>query len=115
MVTNVTSLGRSGLYDWMIQRATAVVVGVYVCVIVGFLLQHPDLSYEQWKAFMTTTAMRIFSVLSFIAVVAHVWVGLWTISTDYIKPMWLRLSFQGFCAVALFMCFVWAVLILWGV
>ena len=30
MVTSVTSLGRNGLYDWLIQRVSAVIIGVYL-------------------------------------------------------------------------------------
>ena len=31
MVTAVTSMGRSGLYDWMMQRVTAVILLAYFC------------------------------------------------------------------------------------
>ena len=37
MVTSVTSLGRNGLYDWLIQRVSAVVIAVYVIGMLGFL------------------------------------------------------------------------------
>ena len=38
MVTTVTSLGRSGLSDWMIQRISAWVMTAYLCFIVAILL-----------------------------------------------------------------------------
>ena len=40
MVTNVTSFGKNGLYDWVVQRSTAVVLGVYFLGLV--LLLWPD-------------------------------------------------------------------------
>ena len=49
MVTTITSFGRSGLYDWMIQRATAVVLLVYTVFILFYLLTNSGLTYEQWK------------------------------------------------------------------
>ena len=37
MVTAVTSMGRSGLYDWLMQRVTAVILLAYF-LLVGFVL-----------------------------------------------------------------------------
>ena len=30
MVTSVTNLGRSGLFDWLVQRFSAVILGAYM-------------------------------------------------------------------------------------
>ena len=49
MVASVTSFGRSGLYDWMIQRVTAVVLAAYTVFILGYLVLNPDLTYMQWS------------------------------------------------------------------
>ena len=38
MVTNVTNLSRSGLYDWMAQRVSAVLLAVYVLFLLGYLI-----------------------------------------------------------------------------
>ena len=35
MVANVTSFGRSGVYDWMVQRVSAVVLGLYTVLCCG--------------------------------------------------------------------------------
>lgn len=114
MVTNVTSFGRSGVYDWMVQRVSAVVVGIYFVVMLGFFVLHPDLSYEQWRGFMNNSLVRIGTLLSFVAIGAHAWVGLWTISTDYIKPTGIRFLFQAACGLAMFIYLVWGAEILWG-
>lgn len=115
MVTSVTSLGRSGLYDWLIQRATAVVVALYVIVMLGYLVTTPDLSYLQWREFMGSLCMKVFNLITLFSIIAHAWVGLWTISTDYIKPMVLRFLFQAACGLTAFAYIVWAIDILWGV
>ncbi|NQY85123.1 MAG: succinate dehydrogenase, hydrophobic membrane anchor protein, partial [Alcanivorax sp.] len=59
MVTSVTSLGRNGLYDWLIQRVSAVVIAVYVIGMLGFLIAQPDLDYGTWSAFMGSVPMQI--------------------------------------------------------
>ena len=43
MVASVTNLGRSGLYDWVIQRLSAVVLALYTLFLVGFLAGSSDL------------------------------------------------------------------------
>ena len=62
------------------------------------------------------------AISALVALGVHAWVGMWTISTDYLTPMALgkwatvvRFLFQGTCGVAMFTFFVWGVQILWGI
>src|SRR5690606_20735775 len=64
MVTNVTNLSRSGLYDWMAQRVSAVLLAAYTLFLLGYLILNPGLSYEQWQGLFSNNAMRIFSLLA---------------------------------------------------
>lgn len=114
MVTSVTSLGKSGVSDWLMQRLSAVVLAAYTVFIVGYLLLNPDLTYTQWSEFFSGTCVRIFTLLSLIALGAHAWVGLWTVSTDYIKPTGLRLLFQSAVVISIFVYVVWGIQIVWG-
>ena len=45
MVRAVTSFGRSGLSDWLLQRFTAVVLLAYVFCVGGILLFTPGIDY----------------------------------------------------------------------
>ncbi len=121
MVTNVTNFSRSGLYDWMAQRVSAVVLAAYVLFLLGFVIANPGLGYAEWHSLFSNNAMRIFSLLTLLALSVHAWVGMWTISTDYLTPMALgkwatavRFLFQAACGVAMFAFFAWGVQILWG-
>ncbi len=113
MVTNVTSFGRSGVYDWLIQRVTAVVIGLYFLCLLGMMVTG-DVTYLSWRAAFDSTTMRVFSLLALISIGAHAWIGLWTIATDYIKPTVIRFVFQSACGLLMFTYFVWGVEILWG-
>ncbi len=122
MVTSVTSLGKNGLYDWVIQRATAVVLGVYFVCMMGFLISNPELTFEQWQGYMTSTFMRIFTLIALFSMAAHAWVGLWTISTDYLTTRQmgaagtaLRVAVQLICALVTIVYVVWGIQILWGI
>ena len=114
MVASVTNLGRSGLYDWVIQRLTAVILAVYTLFLLGFVIANPGIQYGDWAELFSGTAMRIFSLLALISVCAHGWVGMWTIATDYIKPTGLRSLFLLAVAGFVFVYLVWGIEILWG-
>ncbi|WP_110710169.1 succinate dehydrogenase, hydrophobic membrane anchor protein [Salinicola sp. CR57] len=114
MVTNITNLGRSGLSDWLIQRVSAVVLALYALFVVAYLLFHPNLDYVTWSGLFSQTWMRIFSLLAFISMAAHAWVGLWTVSTDYLKHTGVRFAFQAIVILAIFVFLVWGVQVLWG-
>ncbi len=122
MVTSVTSFGKSGLSDWIVQRVTAVVLGVYFLCMMGFFLFTSDLTYDQWYAYMTTTYMRIFTLIALVSLAAHGWIGVWAISTDYLTVRQLgsagtaiRLVFQAVCALVAIVYVVWGIQILWGI
>ena len=121
MVTNVTSLGRSGLFDWVIQRVSAVILAAYTLCILGWFMVNPEPTFAAWSASFDSTGMRIFSLLALLSLVAHAWIGIWTVSTDYLTPLALgnkatavRFIFQCVCAVVLFVYLVWGIEILWG-
>ncbi|UVW33825.1 succinate dehydrogenase, hydrophobic membrane anchor protein [SAR92 clade bacterium H455] len=122
MVTNVTSLGRSGLSDWLIARVSAYVMTAYLIFIVGYLMLTPELNYTQWAALNSSLPMRMFSLLTILSIAAHAWIGMWCVLTDYItvrligpKATALRIIFQlGMIAITL-LYVIWAIDILWGI
>ena len=119
MVTSVTSMGRSGVYDWLMQRVTAVILLAYflfvVCVLIG------GVDYASWKELYTQTWMRVFSLLALLSLGIHAWIGLWAVVTDYLTERLmgttgnvLRLLVQVVCAIVMFTYVVWGIQILWG-
>ncbi len=121
MVREVTSFGRSGLADWLVQRVSGVVLLAYTLVVAGYLIGSTDLDYAQWNGFFDATWMRVFSTAALLSIVAHAWIGMWSVATDYMterlmgsKGTALRLLFQAGCAVLLFVYLVWGLQILWS-
>lgn len=114
MVASITNYGRNGVYDHMVQRLTAVVIAVYTLFILGFVLANPDLQYQSWQGLFAQTWMKVFSLATLVSICAHAWIGMWTISTDYLKKTAVRFLFQVVCLGANFVYLVWGILILWG-
>lgn len=115
MVSSVTSLGRSGLHDWLWQRVSAVVIAAYVLFMGGFFATHPGLVYADWLALFQNTAVKLFTLVFLVGLSAHAWIGLWTVATDYIKPVKVRFVFQSAVIIASVMYFLWGVQVIWSV
>jgi succinate dehydrogenase / fumarate reductase membrane anchor subunit len=121
MVTNISSFGRSGLYDWVMQRITAVILAAYTLFLIGTFIFSPDLDYQQWRELFSSLAMKFFTLLAILSICAHGWIGMWTVSTDYLTPTMvgskatvLRFLFQMVCALFTLLYLAWGVQILWG-
>lgn len=122
MVTNVTSLTRSGLSDFVVQRVSAVILALYSLCVVGFFIATSDLTHAALVAYFGSTSMRLFSTLAVLALAAHAWIGMWTIGTDYLREAHvgggattLRLLYQAVCLLLIFIYVAWALRVFWSI
>jgi succinate dehydrogenase / fumarate reductase membrane anchor subunit len=113
MVDSITSLTSNGLRDWLIQRISALFIAAYTLFLLCYFYLNSPMGYENWKGLYANPMMRIASLLTLTALVLHAWVGVWTITTDYIKSTWLRISVQMLVIVCLFASLLWGLDILW--
>lgn len=122
MVTSITSFGRSGLYDWLIQRVGGVIMAAYTVFIVTYLLLNPGLTFEQWHSLYDQLWMRVFSLATLLSFIAHAWIGLWVVLTDYLterlmgaKATVLRIFAQILLGGMAITYLVWGVEVIWGI
>src|SRR5262245_5682866 len=94
MVDNVLSLTNQGLRDWLVQRVTAILLGIYMLFILGFILFHPQMQFDEWQMLFSHSWVKVFSFLVLFSLILHAWVGMWTVFTDYIKSFPVRLCLQ---------------------
>lgn len=114
MVTNVTSLTGNGLKDWLIQRMTSVYFAVYSVFIFSFILLHPHLTFVEWQQLFHHPLVKILSIIALFMFSLHAWVGIWTVTTDYLKCTAIRLGVQMLVIFWLFVQLAWGLLIMWG-
>ncbi len=112
-MNSVTNIGRNGIQDWIIQRVTAYVLALYTLFLLGFFAT-TEVDYQSWSALFEQLWFRIFTLLALLSIGGHAWVGLWTVSTDYIKSAGQRMLFQGVVVLAIFVYVVWGIQIIWG-
>lgn len=115
MVATTSGYCRQGVRDWLIQRVSAVVLGLYLLYLTYFYLSCPVFDYAAWAGLFQQTWMKVFSLLALLALMLHAWIGIWTVLTDYIKPWALRLGLEIIVVLALLGYFVWGVQIMWSV
>ncbi|MGV6807802.1 MAG: succinate dehydrogenase, hydrophobic membrane anchor protein [bacterium] len=122
VITSVTSFGRSGLADWLLQRVTAVVLAAYALFMLFYVATCSNLDYVQWTQLHSHFCMKVFNVLAILSLAIHAWIGIWAVLTDYVtvrlmgpKATPLRIFFQlGMIAVTL-VYVIWALDIFWGI
>lgn len=105
---------RFGLQDWLMQRFTAFYLALYFSYLVIFLVSHQPVDYVVWHALFEGQGMKVATFIAFLALIAHAWIGIWTVTTDYLKNNFIRISLQALVIFALLGYGFWGVLILWG-
>ncbi len=122
MVNPVTTLGRNGIQDWLIQRLSAVVLLAYFLFLTVFFLTHPAPSFTEWQGLFHAPWMRFFSTLALLSLALHAWIGLWSVTTDYLtertlghRATVLRLSVQFGIALLLLAYLGLGLSTLWGI
>jgi succinate dehydrogenase / fumarate reductase membrane anchor subunit len=114
MVDRVVTGAHYGLRDWLFQRITAAMIGVYALFLAGYALLHPGLDYNLWAGLFSSQVMRAVSLLVLLAVYLHAWVGVRDVVMDYVKPAGIRLAIYVAVILALLLYVIWSVIILWG-
>ncbi len=103
-----------GLKDWLAQRVTAVVMAVYVIVFIGMLVACTPRTFGGWRTLFGHQAMRVATLIFFISLFWHAWIGMRDILMDYVKPTGVRLGLEVAVVLVLAGYAVWTVQILWS-
>jgi succinate dehydrogenase membrane anchor subunit len=113
MVKRIVVGAHYGFRDWLAQRVTAVVMAVYTVIFVVAFAASKPADYAGWKAFFGQGWLRFATLLFFLSLLYHAWIGVRDVLMDYIKPVWLRLTLEVVMILVLLGCGGWAVQILW--
>lgn len=114
MVKSVLGVNHQGLTEWIMQRASAILMAIYSIGLIVYILFNPGLSFAEWHGLFALTWVKVATIIFLVALLYHAWIGVWTIFTDYIKCYVLRAILNFIVILMLVACFCWGVLILWS-
>lgn len=114
MVSNASALGRNGVHDWLLLRASAIIMTLYVLYILGFVVMSDTLTYDTWHGFFASSFTKVFTLLTLLCILVHGWVGMWQVLTDYVKSVAMRLVLQLLVIVVVLVYAIYGTVVVWG-
>jgi len=114
MVKVAGTFGRSGVHDYLLIRASALILLAYAIYLVGFIAM-TDIDYASWSHFFSMTLTKVFTLFALLSMLVHAWIGLWQVLTDYVKCTMLRGALQFLLTSVAFIYVIAGFVILWGV
>jgi len=115
MVGNVATVGRNGVHDFILVRASAIIMVLYTLFLASFFITTSNVTFEIWHGFFTQMSVKVFTLLALLSLVVHAWIGVWQVLSDYIKPAFLRGSLQFLFSVTLLAYLAAGFITVWGV
>ena len=102
----------SGLPAWLVQRATAVYMLLFIVYLLAhFALDPPD-SFLSWRGWIASPGVSLATGAFFVALLAHAWVGVRDVIMDYVRPIPARAPALAVLAAALIAIAGWVAVIL---
>lgn len=115
----ITSLTSTGIKDFFVQRVTAVIIAIYFSYVIIKVLSLSyvgDLNVDTWHALFiggsVVSFFKIATLMAYLAVFLHAWVGIWIICGDYIKNAWVSSTIMLTFIIGYVACFFWLFVIL---
>ena len=104
-----------GVRDWLVQRATAVLMALFTIVMIVECLWPGPMSYEKWAGIFAHQWMKVLTFVMIGSILWHAWVGVRDVLMDYVKPLAARLVLQVAAIAWLVGCAGWALQVLWRI
>lgn len=100
----------TGLRAWLIQRVSAVALGLTSLYLAYSLFLEPVGDAGAWRARVGSAAVA--AGLFFAGLLLHAWVGVRDVLLDYVRAPWLRLLALALLAVVLVAQALWVATVL---
>jgi len=104
-----------GLRPWIMQRLSAVYIGLFLLFFMGTLIGNPPPDYQAWRQWVAHPFNNVLFLLFWAALLLHGWVGIRDVLMDYISPFALRMLLLSLFGLFFIAMFAWSVSVLLGV
>ena len=104
-----------GMRLWLSQRLTALVMAFYFIALLILLVIVQPAGFAAWHAFIAPIWFRLATLLFFMCLFMHAWLGVTDVLQDYVFNKTLRAYMQIAVDIALAAYLFWLTFILWNV
>jgi succinate dehydrogenase / fumarate reductase membrane anchor subunit len=104
-----------GMRIWLSQRLTALAMALYIVLLVVMLLIVQPVDFAAWYDFVSPIWFRVATLIFFMCLFMHAWLGVADVLKDYVFNKTLRAYMQIAVDIALIAYLFWLTFILWNV
>lgn len=101
-----------GMRQWLTQRLSAVVMALYTVMFVLLIALYQPASYSEWHDFFSPWWWRLATLLSWVCLMMHAWLGVRDVLKDYIFNVTVRSYLQLLVELVLIIDLTWMAFIL---
>ena len=105
------SLHAQGVRTWLLQRLTAIYIAVYSLLLITWIVINVPVNYASWYALFSHPLMIITTVIFYLSILIHAWVGVRDIMVAYVKPSSVRFILLTALALFLIIMTIWLLII----
>ena len=115
MILQLLTHKYPGMRLWLSQRLTALVMAFYIVLLVVMLSVIQPTGYAAWHNFVAPIWFRIATLIFFMCLFMHAWLGVADVLKDYVFNKTLRGYMQIAVDILLLIYLAWVSIILWNV
>ena len=104
-----------GMRLWLSQRLSAVMMAIYIVFLITLLIIQQPSNFESWHVFVSPIWFRLVTLVFFISLFIHAWLGVSDVFKDYIFNKKWRASLQVLVDILLVVYLIWVSFILWNI
>ena len=101
------SRGLQGQQAWVVQRLTALYLGVFAILAIGAMLVAAPADADQWHDLVTHPVALVLIALFYFSLLWHAWIGVRDVFVDYLHVFWVRMTAYTLLALFLIGCGLW--------
>ena len=105
------SFQAQGMRAWLLQRVTAVYIAIYSLSLVIWLISSTPIDFNSWRSVFTQPIILVMTILFYLSLFIHAWVGVRDVLVDYAKPSSVRFMLLTALALFLTVMTIWLLLI----
>ena len=105
------SLQAQGMRAWLLQRLTAVYIAIYALSLIVWVMAHLPVNYSSWSTLFSNPVILITTIIFYISLFFHAWVGMRDILVDYAKSGSVRFVLLTILALFFIVMTTWLLLI----